>query len=103
MHMSYEANKPQGSNRSQLAVQGRWGTIQKALNRFCGIKSAIDRRNESRKNEQDRIDDAVKVFEEKETFSFMHPLGQACRSCAQKQILPIDVSSPWLPRLLRLG
>ncbi|PUZ38834.1 hypothetical protein GQ55_9G227900 [Panicum hallii var. hallii] len=72
MHMYYEAHKPQGSNRSQLAVQGRWGTIQKALNKFCGIKSAIDRRNESGKNEQDRIDDAVKVFEEKEPFSFMH-------------------------------
>ena len=46
MHLYYEG---------QLAVQGRWGTIQKALNRFCGIKSAIHRRNESGKNEQDRV------------------------------------------------
>ncbi|KAG2620809.1 hypothetical protein PVAP13_3NG201556 [Panicum virgatum] len=53
MHEFFEAHKPLGSNRSQLAIKGRWG-------------------NESGKNEQDRIDEAVKMFEEKEPFSFMH-------------------------------
>ncbi|WVZ62602.1 hypothetical protein U9M48_012333 [Paspalum notatum var. saurae] len=61
-----------GSNRSQLAVQSRWGTIQKAVNRFCGFKALVDRRAESGKNEQDRIDDAQKLFEEKEPWGFMH-------------------------------
>jgi hypothetical protein len=55
MHDYYQAHKPAGSNRSQLAIQGRWGTIQKVVSRFCGIKSAIDRRQESGKNEQDRV------------------------------------------------
>ncbi|KAJ1293047.1 hypothetical protein BS78_01G038100 [Paspalum vaginatum] len=72
MHEFFEAHKPEGSNRSQLAIQGRWGTIQKAVNRFCGFKAAVDRRNESGKNEQDRIDEAVELFEEKEPFSFKH-------------------------------
>lgn len=72
MHAYFEAHKPKGSNRSQLAIQGRWLTIQKAVNKFCGIKSTIDRRQESGKNEQDRIDDAVKVYEQTETFGFMH-------------------------------
>lgn len=55
MHEYYQAHKPEGSNRSQLAIQGRWGTMQKAVNKFCGIKSTIDRRQESGKNEQDRV------------------------------------------------
>ncbi|WVZ78110.1 hypothetical protein U9M48_025873 [Paspalum notatum var. saurae] len=67
MHEFFEAHKPQGSNRSQLAVQSRWGTIQKAVNRFCGFKALVDRRAESGKNEQDR-----KLFEEKEPWGFMH-------------------------------
>ncbi|WVZ69902.1 hypothetical protein U9M48_018617, partial [Paspalum notatum var. saurae] len=71
IHAFFDAHKP-GSNRSQLAVQNRWGSIQKAMNRFCGIKATIDRRAESGKNEQDRINDAVKVFEEKEPWGFMH-------------------------------
>ena len=51
MHEFFEAHKPLGSNRSQLAIKGRWGVIQNALNRFSGFKSIIDRRNESGKNE----------------------------------------------------
>ena len=55
MHEFFETHKPLGSNRSQLAIKGRWGVIQNALNRFSGFKSIIDRRNESGKNEQDSV------------------------------------------------
>ncbi|TVU37520.1 hypothetical protein EJB05_10836 [Eragrostis curvula] len=72
MHDYYNTFKPEGSNRSQLAIQNRWGTIQRSVSKFCGFKSAVDRRNESGKNEQDRIDDAVKVYEAREAFHFMH-------------------------------
>lgn len=58
--------------RSQLAIQGRWSTIQRAVNKFCGFKASKDRRNESRKNEQDRIEDAIKMYEQVEPFHFMH-------------------------------
>ncbi|KAL6661783.1 hypothetical protein ACP70R_001167 [Stipagrostis hirtigluma subsp. patula] len=72
LHDYYNTFKPEGSNRSQLAIQNRWGTIQRSVSKFRGFKSAIDRRNESGKNEQDRIDDAVKVYEAGEPFHFMH-------------------------------
>lgn len=46
--------------------------IQKAMNKFCGHKEAIDRQNESGENEQDRIDDAMKMYERTEPFTIMH-------------------------------
>jgi hypothetical protein len=55
MHEYFNANKPQGSTRSQNAIQNRWLLIQKCVNKFCGIKSIIDRRHESGKNEADRV------------------------------------------------
>jgi len=55
LHDYYNTFKPEGSNRSQLAVQYRWGTIQRSVNKFCGFKSAVDRLHESGKNEQDRV------------------------------------------------
>ncbi|KAF0930215.1 hypothetical protein E2562_030860 [Oryza meyeriana var. granulata] len=42
------------------------------MNKFCGHKEAIDRLNESVKNEQDRIDDAVQMYERTEPFTIMH-------------------------------
>ncbi|TVU44876.1 hypothetical protein EJB05_04338 [Eragrostis curvula] len=72
LHDYYKTFKPEGSNRSQLAVQHRWGTIQRSVRKFCGFKSAVDRLNESGKNEQDRIDDAIKMYEAVEPFHFMH-------------------------------
>jgi len=55
IHDYFNEHKPEGSHRSQIAIQHRWGLIQKAVNKLCGLKSAIDRRNESGKNEQDRV------------------------------------------------
>ncbi|KAG2576322.1 hypothetical protein PVAP13_6NG016818 [Panicum virgatum] len=71
IHTYFKQNKPQGSERSQIAIQGRWKSIQKAVSKFCAFKAIIDRRNESGKNEADRIEDAVKMFEDKEPFHFM--------------------------------
>ncbi|CAN6167689.1 unnamed protein product [Urochloa humidicola] len=72
LHDYYNTFKPEGSNRSQLAIQSRLGTIQRCVSRFCSFKSAVDRRNESGKSEQDKIDDAVKIYEAAEPFHFMH-------------------------------
>jgi hypothetical protein len=96
LHAYYNTYKPEESNQSQIAIQYRWGAIHKAVNKFCGFKSTIDRRNESGKNEQDRvnsiytfikilihcsnfiamlylqIDDAIKMYEASEPFHFMH-------------------------------
>jgi hypothetical protein len=54
-HDYYNTFKSEGSNRSQLAVQYRWSTIQRSVNKFCAFKSVVDRRHESGKNEQDRV------------------------------------------------
>ncbi|CAN6313967.1 unnamed protein product [Urochloa humidicola] len=72
MHDYFNEHKPEGSDRSQIAVQRRWALIQKAMNKFCAHKVSVDRMNESGKNEQDRIDDAVKMYEETEPFTIMH-------------------------------
>ncbi|KAF0895106.1 hypothetical protein E2562_006813 [Oryza meyeriana var. granulata] len=72
MHDYFNEHKPEGSNRSQIAIQHRWALIQKAMNKFCGHKASVDRLNESGKNEQDRIDDAVEMYEKTEPFTFMH-------------------------------
>ena len=55
MHDYFNEHKPEGSNRSQIAVQHRWALIQKAMNKFYAHKAAVDRLNESGKNEQDRV------------------------------------------------
>jgi hypothetical protein len=95
----YSEHKPNGSIRSQIGLQKRWGAIQKAVSTFSACKSKVDRRNESGKNEYDRvstllistklfvvwvydlkkctifkfqIEDAVKMYEQKEPFQFMH-------------------------------
>jgi hypothetical protein len=55
LHEYFNTYKPEGSNRSQLAIQYRWGSIQRSVNKFCGFKSSVDRLNESGKNEQDKV------------------------------------------------
>ncbi|RLM70342.1 hypothetical protein C2845_PM17G04780 [Panicum miliaceum] len=72
MHDYFDEHKPKGSNRSQIAVKHRWALIQKAMNKFCAHKVAVDRLNESGKNEQDRIDDAVQMYERTKPFTIMH-------------------------------
>jgi hypothetical protein len=85
---------------SQISLQKRWAVIQKAVTKFCGFKSAVDRRNESGKHEYYRvnsygtyllvslnsygtclltcsdfkfqIDDAVKMYERTKSFHFIH-------------------------------
>ncbi|XP_066396540.1 glutathione S-transferase T3-like [Miscanthus floridulus] len=68
----FNEHKPKGSNRSQIAIQHRWALIQKAMNKFYGHKEVIDRMNESRKHEQDWIDDAVQMYKRTEPFTIMH-------------------------------
>jgi len=51
----YQKHKPKGSVRSQISIQKRWGAIQKTVTRFCALKSKVDRKNESGKNEYDRV------------------------------------------------
>jgi hypothetical protein len=51
----YHEHKQEGSVRSQISLQKRWTIIQKAVTKFCGLKSAVDMRNESGKNEYDRV------------------------------------------------
>jgi hypothetical protein len=51
----YHEHKLEGSVRSQISLQKRWVINQKVVTKFCGFKSAVDRRNESRKNEYDKV------------------------------------------------
>ena len=89
------------SNRTKISIENRWTTIQRAVNKFCGFYAAIERMNESGKNEQDRvhhfihdsnlytfllcwfllqwmfvwlgqINDAIRMYEEIEPWQFHH-------------------------------
>jgi hypothetical protein len=51
----FDKYKPEGSQRTQIAIQHRWKTIQKEVNKFCAYLSEIERRNESGKVAEDRV------------------------------------------------
>ncbi|PVH64915.1 hypothetical protein PAHAL_2G383400 [Panicum hallii] len=72
MHQHFKENVEVSCKRTQVSIENRWTTIQKAVNKFCGFYAAIERRNESGKNEQDRINDAVRMYEETEPWQFHH-------------------------------
>jgi hypothetical protein len=55
MHQHFKKNVEVSCKRTQVSIENRWTTIQKAVNKFCGFYAAIERRNESGKNEQDRV------------------------------------------------
>ncbi|WVZ85341.1 hypothetical protein U9M48_032280, partial [Paspalum notatum var. saurae] len=72
MHDYFAENIVPPTTRSVVAIQHRWLSIQKAVNKFCGFHSVIQRENESGKTEQNRIDDAIKLYEDSEPWTFMH-------------------------------
>lgn len=72
LHDYFHEHLEMPSGRSVVAIQHRWLSIQKAVNKFCGFFSIVERRNESGKTEQNRIDDAAKMFEESEPWTFIH-------------------------------
>ncbi|OEL25663.1 hypothetical protein BAE44_0013318 [Dichanthelium oligosanthes] len=51
-----------------------WGTIKREVSRFCGIKNEQDRLNASGRTNDDRLSDAMRVFEALvgHQFSFLH-------------------------------
>jgi hypothetical protein len=51
----YDKYKPEGSQRTQIAIQHMWKTIQKEVNKFCAYLSKIEHRNESGKVAEDRV------------------------------------------------
>ncbi|PUZ45476.1 hypothetical protein GQ55_8G226700 [Panicum hallii var. hallii] len=72
MHRHFVDNNGLSTNRTKVSIENRWGTIQKAVNKFCGFYDAMERRNQSGKNEQDRINDAIRMYEEIEPWQFHH-------------------------------
>ncbi|PAN31465.1 hypothetical protein PAHAL_5G421500 [Panicum hallii] len=60
------------SSRTKISIENRWTIIQKAVSKFCGFYAAIERRNESGKNEQDRINDSIRMYEDTEPCQFDH-------------------------------
>jgi hypothetical protein len=54
-HEYYMEHMPAGSERTQVAIQHRWSSIQRAVSKICNFKAAIEHQNESGKSEQDRV------------------------------------------------
>ncbi|WVZ92516.1 hypothetical protein U9M48_038573 [Paspalum notatum var. saurae] len=60
IHAYFNDHKPEGSNRSQIAIRNRWGLIQKIhLTRHANSFTS-------------QINDAVKAYEKDEPFLFLH-------------------------------
>jgi hypothetical protein len=57
LHDYFHEHLGMPTTRSVVAIQHRWLTIQKVVNKFCGFLSVVERRNESGKNEQNRVSD----------------------------------------------
>ncbi|KAJ1289908.1 hypothetical protein BS78_02G201000 [Paspalum vaginatum] len=72
MHDYFAENIDPPTTRSVVAIRHRWLSIQKAVNKFCGLYSVIQHANESGKTEQNLIDDTIKLYEDSEPWTFMH-------------------------------
>ncbi|WVZ73349.1 hypothetical protein U9M48_021665 [Paspalum notatum var. saurae] len=72
MHVYFHENLGTQSNRSVTAIQHRWLSIQKVVNKFSGFFSTVERLNERGHNEQSRINEAVKLYEDFEAWTFGH-------------------------------
>jgi hypothetical protein len=55
IHKYYNKHKTFESAHSMKSVMSRWGTILECTNMFYGCYTQIANRNQSRKNEQDRV------------------------------------------------
>ncbi|KAG2592312.1 hypothetical protein PVAP13_5NG550600 [Panicum virgatum] len=60
--------------RSKSSLQHRWGDIQKDTSRFCGFYAEVERKNQSGKSEDDKVKDALQMYEGivESTFKFIH-------------------------------
>jgi hypothetical protein len=51
------------STRTQSSLQHRWADIQKDTSRFCGFYAEIERKKQSGKSEDDKVKDALQMYE----------------------------------------
>ncbi|OEL35772.1 hypothetical protein BAE44_0003210 [Dichanthelium oligosanthes] len=74
IHAYFHEHKHFVSTRSAGSMMQRWGTIKREVSRFCGIKNQQDRLNESGKTDDDRLSDAMRLFQEvvEHQFNFLH-------------------------------
>ncbi|PUZ53501.1 hypothetical protein GQ55_5G056200 [Panicum hallii var. hallii] len=74
VHKFLYSNTPVERQRPAQSIRKRWGTIQKDTARFCGYEAEQDRKNQSGKTEEDRIEDAKKQYHALvgKPFAFMH-------------------------------
>jgi hypothetical protein len=49
--------------RSQSSLQNWWAYIQKDTSRFCGFYAEIERKRQSGKSEDDKVKDALQMYE----------------------------------------
>ncbi|XP_041015007.1 uncharacterized protein LOC121257824 [Juglans microcarpa x Juglans regia] len=75
VHEYYEQNKKLRScERSLSSLTNRWSTIQHATNKFCGALAQIEGRSPSGVTEQDKIEQAKKLYRSNQsaTFNFLY-------------------------------
>ncbi|ONM21556.1 uncharacterized protein [Zea mays] len=65
-------NKPERSTRSQIGIKKGGNLSKRQLVSFLHSNRKLIGEMKVAKNEQDRIDDVVKMYEEKEAFQFLH-------------------------------
>ncbi|PVH37825.1 hypothetical protein PAHAL_5G099100 [Panicum hallii] len=70
----YNENRKTPSERIKNSLQHRWSGIQKDTVRFCGFYAEIERKRESGKSEDDKVKDALQMYQGlvKSAFKFIH-------------------------------
>ncbi|XP_020262990.1 glutathione S-transferase T3-like [Asparagus officinalis] len=70
----YHENKTFSSDRDQKGLEHRWSAIQIAVSKFCGCFNQIEARNQSGVTENDKIMEAMQMFQSMQgaSFQFLH-------------------------------
>ena len=82
---------PTGSERNQTSLSNRWSQIQKSVNKFCGFFAQIEARNESGKIFEDKVRDAMALYQQESKSAFtMFPLWTILRNAKKWQDAMVD-------------
>ncbi|KAL6640451.1 hypothetical protein ACP70R_021574 [Stipagrostis hirtigluma subsp. patula] len=67
IHDYFHEHKDFPSDRNANSLAHRWGVILESVNRFCGWYAQIENRRQSGVTEQDKVQDACKLYKDEKT------------------------------------
>ena len=64
MHTHFISIHPNDLERNPTSLSVRWKQVQKAVNKFCGVFAQVETRNESGKTFEDKVRDAMTLYQD---------------------------------------